>query len=175
MAPLDFDSVKKKATLPTRTVSLCLAGELVEEHARLEQALAELPPPTSLGDGGGKRDLAQQILDVEEQMREATVEFHLKALGAKVWTLFWGSMPTRGEKESDDAWSERIFPFWADMVSRCCVEPRMTAAQVTELSDMLHSGAWNRLLGGCLALNQGGIDLPNSAAASELISTSEQT
>jgi hypothetical protein len=172
---VDFDAVKKKATLPTRTVSLCLAGELVEEHARLEQELAELPPPTSLGDGGAKREVAQKILDVETEMRESTVEFHLKALGAKVWTLFWGSMPSRTEKESDDAWSERIFPFYADMVSRCCAEPRMTLAQVTELADLLHSGAWNSLVNNCLGLNMGGVDLPNSAAASELIGTSEQT
>jgi hypothetical protein len=172
---LDFDAIKKRASLPTRTVSLCLAGELVEEHAQLELQLAELGPATSLAGGTDKRDLAEQILAVEEQMRESTVDFRLRALGAKVWTLFWGSMPTRGEKESDDSWGERIFPFYADMVSRCCVEPRMTIDQVTELADLLHSRAWNNLIGGCLGLNMGEIDLPNSAAASALIATSALT
>ncbi len=108
-------------------------------------------------------------------MRDKTVEFHLKALGAKVWSLFWGSMPTRGEKESDESWGERIFPFYADMVSRCCVEPRLTLEQATELGDLIHTRAWGNLVGGCLGLNMGEIDLPNSAAASELIGTSEQT
>ena len=48
-------------------------------------------------------------------------------------------------------------------------------AQVTELADLLHHKAWSKLVTACLALNHGEVDIPNSAAASELIGTSEQT
>lgn len=173
-APRNFDDIKKLATLPTRTVPLCLAGELVEEIAQLELQLAEAPPPTSLGDPG-KRVIAEQIVETQERMRESTVDFRLRAMGGRAWSKFWASMPTREEKESDDDWGERIFPFYADLVSRSCVDPVMSVEQVGELADVLHAQAWNRLVSSSLNLNMGEVDVPNSDAASELTGTSEQT
>lgn len=171
----DFEAVKSRATLPTRTVSLCLAGELVEKITQLERRLAEAKPPTNLGEASPKRIIAEQIGAVQEQMRESTVDFHLRALGARKWAKFWASMPTRAENEAADVWDERIFPFYAEMVSLSCVDPVMSVEQVEELVEVLHSSAWNRLANGCLSLNMGEVDIPNSAAVSELIGTSEQT
>jgi hypothetical protein len=170
----DFDEVKKRASLPTRTVSLCLAGELVEEIARLEQQLADAQPATSLGDVSPKRAIAEQIAAVQDEMRESTVDFHLRAMGARAWARFWASMPTRAEKESDEAWEERAYPFYADLVSRSCTDPVMSVAQIDELVELIHGAAWNRLANQCITLNMGGIDIPNSAAVSELIGISEQ-
>ena len=170
----NFDDVKKLASLPTRTVPLCLAGELVEEHAQLERQLAETKPAVSLGDGT-RRAIAEQILAVEQRMREATVDFRLRAMPSRAWSKFWASMPTHAEKESDDEWGERIFPFYAEMVARSCEDPEMTAEQAAELADILHGRAWNQLVSNCIGLNMGEVDIPNSVAASELIGSSEQT
>jgi hypothetical protein len=170
----DFDSVKKRATLPTRTVPLCLAGEMVEQIAQLEQQFADAAPPTNIGEASPKRIIAEQIAELQDEMREATVEFQLRAMGARTWAKFWASMPTRAEKESDEAWEERVYPFYADLVSRSCVDPVMSVEQVDELVELIHGGAWSRLANQCITLNMGGIDIPNSAAASELIGTSEQ-
>ena len=172
--PRNFDDVKKLASLPTRTVPLCLAGELVEEIAQLELQLAEAPPPTSLGDGT-RRQLAEQIVELQERMRESTVDFHLLAMPARKWAEFWATLPVRGEKESDDEWGGRIAEFYAGMVSRSCTDPVMSPEQVGELADVLHFNAWNRLVSNCLSLNRGEVDVPNSEAASELTRNSEQT
>jgi len=172
--PRNFDDVKKLATLPTRTVPLCLAGELVEEIGQLELQLAEAKPAANLGDDT-RRVIAEQIMETQERMRESTVDFRLRAMGGRVWTKFWAAMPTREDKESDDSWAERIFPFYAQLVSRSCVDPVMDVEQVGELADLLHANAWNRLVSNCLNLNMGEVDVPNSVAASELIGNSEQT
>ena len=105
----DFDAVKKLATLPTRTVSLCLAGELVDEIAQLEVQLAEVKPATNLGDVSPKRAILEAMEDIRARMREATVEFRLQALRARPWALFYAAMPTRKENEADEDWEPRNF------------------------------------------------------------------
>jgi len=171
----DFDAVKKLATLPTRTVSLCLAGELVEEAARLERQLAEVRPATNLGDASPRRAILEQVEDVRTRMRESTVDFHLQAMRARPWALFYAGAPTRKEDESDEDWEPRNFAWQADLVSRTCVDPVMTVEQVGELVDLLHSLSWAQLVNGAAVVNMGGIDVPNFEAASELTGTSEQT
>lgn len=171
----DFDEVLKLATLPTRTVSLCLAAELVDEIAQLEAQFEQAKPPTNLGDVSPKRAIAEQIAELQERMRESTVDFRLKAMSARVWTNFWASLPVRAENEPVAAWEERAFPFYAEMVARSCVDPVMNVEQVGELAELLHHRAWSALASACMALNMGEVDIPNSAAASELTGNSEQT
>jgi hypothetical protein len=172
----DFADVRKKASLPTRTVSLCLAGELLDQLEQLEQEFADAPAkPANLGEVSPRRVIAEKIAALQDEMRESTVDFHLRALPARVWALFWGQLPTRKDDETDEAWDGRIFPFYADLVSRTCVDPVMTVDEVGELCDVLHGMAWVRLLNECQKLNAGEVDIPNSAAASELTEISEQT
>lgn len=170
-----FDDIKKLASRPTTTVPLCLAGELVEEHAQLERQLAEAPEPTSLGDRSPKRVIAEQILAVQEQMREATVDFHLRAWPSRDWAVFFADRPERKENESATDWEPRWFAWQAEMVSRTCVDPQMDAEQVGELVDLLHFRAWTELATKAYVLNMGEVDVPNSEAASELTRDSEQT
>ena len=170
----DFADLKKLASLPTRVVPLCLAGELVEEHAALERQFADAPPATSL-EKSPKRVIAEQIVAVEDRMREATVDFRLRAMSARKWATFWARWPVRTKDETDEAWDGRIFPYWTEMISRSAENPRMSVEQVDELAGLVHSRAWSELVGACLGLNQGSVDVPNFEAASDLIGTSEQT
>ena len=169
-----FDDVKKKASLATRMLPLCLAGELVEEHAQLERQLAELKPATSL-EGSGRQGILEALDAVRERMVEAQVEFHLKALPARPWALFYSGQPTRKDNESDEEWEPRQFVWQADMVSRTCVDPAMTAEQVGELVDLLHARSWSELFAAAFMVNMGGIDIPNSVAVSDLTPGTEQT
>lgn len=177
----DFDAVKKLATLPVRTVSLCLAGDLVDEYARLERQLAELKPATNLGDGADKRVILEQMVDIRGRMQESTVDFRLQAIPARPFALFNATRPTRkadkdGEfTEPAEEWEPRIFAWQADLVSRTCADPVMNVEQVGELVDMLHAGSWSQLYSAAYVLNLGEVDIPNSEAASELIRSSEQT
>jgi hypothetical protein len=171
----NFDDVRKLATRPTRIVALCLAGELVEQLDRLERQLADAKPPVSLGDASPKRVIAEQILALQEEMREATVEFHLRALPSRQWGHLLVERPERKENEPAKEWEPRLFAWQAEVTARTCVDPEMTAEQVGELVDELHFRAWAVLSTACYTLNMGDVDIPNSEAASELIGTSEQT
>jgi hypothetical protein len=171
----DFDELRKLASLPTLTVSLCLAGELSGEIAELERQLADAAAPTSIGEASPKRLIAARIAELTERMKESMVDFRLRALPSREWTMLWTSMPRREEQDSATQWSERIFPFYAELISRSCVDPAMTVEQAGELADILHGNSWQTLAGACLTLNMGEVDVPNSVAASELIGTSEQT
>lgn len=169
----NFDDVKKRASLPTRTVPLCLAGELVEKIAGLERQLAEIKPATSL-EGSPRQGILEEIAATQDEMRESTVDFKLRAMGARAWATFWARWPTREKDDTDEVWEERVFPFYVDLISRSCVDPEMTPAQAEELADLLHGKAFNDLVGNCLGLNMGTLDIPNFDAVSELSQDSGQ-
>ena len=171
---MNFDDLRKLATLPTATLSLCVAGELSEQLASLQQRLADTPVPTNLGDGT-RATLKEQIGEVRAQMREASVDFHLRALPARAWTKLWGRYPTRSEGEDGEAFADRMFAFHAEIVAASAVDPAMSVEQVGELVDVLHGSAWIRLANACISLNAGEVDIPNSEAASDLIPSSDQT
>jgi hypothetical protein len=171
----NFDDVKKLASRPSRVVPLCLAGELVEQIDELERELVKAPEATSLAEGSPKRVIAEAIVGLQEQMREATVEFHLRALPAREWSVFFADRPERKENESAEDWEPRIFAWQAEMVSRSSADPVMSVEQVGELVDLLHHRAWATLSTHAYLLNMGEVDVPNSEAASELTRDSEQT
>jgi hypothetical protein len=172
---VNFDDLKKRATLPTRVVSLCLAGELVERIAGLERQLAEIKPATSL-EGTPRQAILEEIVATQDEMRESTVEFKLRALGARAWARFWATWPVREEGETDQAWDERIFPTYLETIARSCVDPGRSPEQGEELAtDLLHYRAFDQLVRECVALNRADVDIPNFDAASDMTGTSEQT
>jgi hypothetical protein len=173
----NFDDVLKKASPPTRALPLCLAGEVLEEIDELEQRLERTPAPTSLGDST-RREIAEAILAAQERMHESTVVFHLRAMpvrGEGGWTAFMIRQPERAQNESRETYQARLFPWYAELVSRTVVDPAMSVQQVEELADHLHGGAWNQLAAACMELNGGKLDVPNSEAASAMTRDSEPT
>jgi len=171
----DFDEIKKRASLPTKILPLCLAGEVMEEIDDLERQLAEAKPSENLEERSPKLVIAEQIAEAQERMREATVDFHLRAMGARTWSAFYAGQPERRDGESGTEWDERIYPWYAELVSRSCTDPVMSVEQVAELVDLINGRSWAELTNTCFLLNAGKVDIPNSDAASALIRSSEQT
>ena len=170
----DFDQIRKLASLRTKTVSLCLSGEIVEEIDDLEARLESAPAAASMGDAT-RRELAEQIIDAQQRMQESVVAFHLRALPAREWTKLNATQPTLAEGEAVAAWRERMWPWYFELISRSVTAPAMTVEQVGELADLLHYASFNELADACLILNGGRLDVPNSEAASALTRDSEQT
>jgi hypothetical protein len=171
---VNFDDVRKKTSLPTATVSLCLAGELVEHLEDLERQYAEAGAPENLGDDT-KRRLREQIEAKRAEMLDATVDFRLRSMPARQWGLFWANYPVRADGEEEPAYQERLFPFYAEMVSRTVVEPAMSVEEVGEFYDSVGMTTWNALANECMRLNNRKVDIPNSVAVSDLTGPSEQT
>lgn len=164
----DFDDVLKLASLPSRTVWLCLDGATLEEIENLQRELEQTPKATSVADGR-RRELTEALAAAQQRMGESTVAFRLRAMpvrGEGGWPAFMLTRPLRGEKEPDEAYEVRAFPWYAELVSRTCIDPVMSLDQVTELVDLLSGAGWNELAGTAMNLNARKVDVPNFDAAS---------
>jgi hypothetical protein len=160
-----FDDILAAATLPERPVPMCLAGNLVGEAERLQAELAAVGPAASLGDRT-RADLQDRLAQVQTKMRAATRVFTVRAMQARPWTTYWANWPTQRDGEADAAWQDRLWPTCVDLVSKICVDPAMTTAQVEQLAERLHSRAWNQLVNACIAINVQDVDVPNFVAGS---------
>lgn len=158
-----FEDIIKLASLPEDTVSLCLDGAVLDEISVLQRDLDAVGPPTSLGDQTGAR-LREQLVAAAERMRDSQVDFKLRALPGPEWDRFYPTMPDRAEKEADEEWMPRLFPWVCEMVARTCYDPKGDAAQVAELAQSLHSTAWNKLSNSCWRLNRREVEVPNFVA-----------
>ena len=162
---MDFDDVRKLATVATRTVPLCLAGEVLDEVDALQAQLAATPKQRNLGDAT-RRELTELLAGAQERMREATVAFRLRAMHPKAWTALLARQPTREDKEDLEVYQGRIYPWHAEVVAGTVVEPAMNVGQVDELVGLINGGTWMTLAGACMQLNGGKVDIPNFDAAS---------
>jgi hypothetical protein len=163
------------ASLPEETLPLCLAGNLVGELADLQRQRAEAGPATSIGERSPGAVLDDQIGELAERMKAATVVFKLRAMDGKKWDAHYAVMPTRAKDETDEDWLPRRFVWVAQMVALTCVDPVMTGEQVGELVDRLHGLAWDRLSNKCWVLNQGEVEAPNFASVSPQTPISGET
>lgn len=177
-----FADIKSKAKLPERLVPLYL-GALQAEFEDLERRLEEeraKPKPASgtlVGDrsSGEEVRLAEQIEELRQQMQADVTVFRLRALPKKRWSDLMAKHPPRPEdREEGNAYNMETAPISA--VAACCVDPQMTIPEVEELVDeVLSQGQWDTLWSAAFYLNRRNFDVPSSAAASAILSSSKRS
>lgn len=88
---------------PTKGVELCLDLEKRAEWEALEVRREELrkSPGDSRLTGGPLTEVAREITQLEQEMRDATVIFTLRALPRKEWSDAKTAHPPRKDDESD--------------------------------------------------------------------------
>lgn len=88
---------------PTKGVELCLDLEKRAEWEALEVRREELrkSPGDSRLTGGPLTEVAREITQLEQEMRDATVVFTLRALPRKEWSDAKTAHPPRKDDESD--------------------------------------------------------------------------
>lgn|SRR5690606_21623590 len=88
---------------PTKGVELCLDLEKRAEWEALEVRREELrkSPGDNRLTGGPLTEVAREITELEQQMRDATVIFTLRALPRKEWSDAKTAHPPRKDDESD--------------------------------------------------------------------------
>lgn len=171
---LSAEDIIRGGKLPTRTVPVCMHADLTAEHEDLERQLEQerTRPRDSLAAGGNAARLAEQIAELEEQMRDHTVTFTLQALPRPRWKQLCGEhQPRKADDGSVDERDKYIGvnteTFFPAMIRACTIEPelpddvwellfeeKLTDRQFDELSD----AAWS--------LNRRDVDVPFSRAAS---------
>lgn len=167
--------VLKKASRATKSVSICLAGDLVAEYEELTAELERITmaaPTTDRLSGGVKSDpqavkVAKRIQELEAEMAESTVAFRFRALPAKQWSDLIAKHP--------DPKKERLVnqeTFVPAAIAACCVDPEGMddPEQAAELFDTLSAGQQDELFEGAWEVNQTGPFVAKSSSlASEVL------
>lgn len=122
----EWKKLVEKSRPRTRTVRLCLDGELQEALAE-----AKAVPSNSLGGNQAARELEQQI-------EEASIDFKLRGLSRATLRKLEADHPTDDE---ESAWDADTFP--EALVRACLVEPEV--APEDELFEVLTAGEADRL------------------------------
>lgn len=172
-------------TRPTQTVELCTNLGLVAEHERLSAALdaAKKDPGQADRLNSSAPGIANQIRDLETQMREHTVVFTLAALPRKEWTEFEAAHPKRPGNDLDETFNVNMDTFVdavmaasiTSVVSKGTGEPvDFTGADWAEESEGLTDGQWSDFALKVITLNRGVKTVPFSRAASAQTRRSEQ-
>lgn len=156
----------------TSSAWVCLDGGLLGEHERLEHLLAEALKADAVENRLPKApEIARQIGELEERIKQAEVEFSFVSIGQKAWTDLLVKHPPAEEDAARGADFGEGFPQAA--VAASCTSPKMTEAQAHELFESFTVGQWEQLWAGCLRANVAGADVPFSLAASAVLRVSE--
>lgn len=135
----DIAEILKRAKPPERFEDICLDSSLAPRHADLQRQLED---PATVAEGAEKRrELADEIHEVEGKMRAETVRFHLRGMTAFQRDEWLEANPPREGKQ------EGFNPVTGEpaLVAACCLDPQMTAEQATELRSSIGAGDWERL------------------------------
>lgn len=171
-------------TRPEKIVALCLRGDLRAEWDRLRAQLDTAPAddePSTMAARASKRRIADQLKQVEDEMRAATVEFRLRALprkrlpgmrpGQVVWHELVERHPPRTGADGkpdrrDTAIGVNTDSFFDELVRVSIVEPEVDERRWQALLERLTDAQWDELARAAWSLNRSGVDVPFSRAAS---------
>lgn len=170
----NFKSMLAEAKLPEATVPICLRGDLAADHEALERELerAEKTGAGSLA-GSGAGELADRILALEDEMREHTYEFRLRALPRVKWRELCHAHPPRRGDDNEIMEPDRYVginaeTFYAAMIRACLVDPELTDEEFEQALEALTDRQFDDLSDAAWALNRKEVDIPFSRAASKM-------
>jgi hypothetical protein len=163
---------------PEKTVPICLAGDLQAEFEDLERDLAiarDQPADGTLAGGANPMatQIAQQIMELRERMREHTRVFRFQGRPRKEYSDIVASCPPSDEDRENGAevdWET----FSVALVSACAVEPKMSVVEAEQLADVLTQAQWDSLVSAAFSVNKRDVDVPFSFAASAILQSSRK-
>lgn len=175
MSKPDITALLAEATLPQHSLSICLRGDLVAKHDAAERELeaAQLARQDSLDAGERIGDLADEIRDLEQRMRDSSIEFIVSALPKPKFRALVAEHQPRRDPETGDvldadaSWGFNIESFYPALIRACVIEPVLSDEQWTGLLDEKLTDAQFSELGlAAFQVNAGTVSVPFSRAAS---------
>ncbi|MER7517775.1 hypothetical protein [Streptomyces sp. NPDC126499] len=164
----DIKDILAKARPREHSIRICVAGDLAAEYDRLQAELSAVSTwqPQSMAEENPSAAIAERMAELQEQMKDAEVEFTFRALGAKAWSDLVAEHPG---KTPDEAWdAETLAPA---LVSACAVDPAMTPAEVDELFEALNVGQRQQLIDAAWQVNGEATAVPFSLHASAILAS----
>ncbi len=167
---------------PTRTrATICMDSDLVLAIARLEQDMAAAAGDTSAA--SPERTIAQQVVDLREQVKAAEVEFVFRSLGRHAYREMLRAHPAteaqQTEVSRDNPDARLIFnpdTFMPALLAASCESPTGTdLAWWTRKCAEWGEGQIARLWEACSAAQAGVTAVPKAERAYALTRTPEQS
>lgn len=175
----DFKKMLADARLPERSMPVCLRGDLVAEFEELDRQLTEAQRNTSTSiEDSGAAGIAERIEALRVEMREHTYTFRLRALPKKRYRELKAEHPPRKDDDGAVRDEDRLMDANMDalqepLLRACLVDPVLDDAEWADLVDKLTDRQYSDLVGTAIYVNKGGVDVPFSHAASNLLRSSE--
>ena len=170
----NFKAMLAEAKLPEATVEICLRGDLAADHEAAERELerAEKAGADSLA-GSGAGELADRILALEDEMREHTYEFRLRALPRPQWRALVAQHPPRRGDDNEIVEPDRYMgvnaeTFYDAIIRACLVDPELTDDEWAPLEAALTDHQYSALADAAWGINRREVDIPFSHAASRM-------
>lgn len=172
------DALIAAASLPERTVSHCVRGDLVAEFERLERELtAEKSKDNNdrLTAGAKAREIAQRMEKLRADMQESVIEFTLRALPRRDFQKFLVEHAPREGNSQDRMLGYNSETLTEDLVRASIVSPELTDEQWGTVSDRMTAAQWQEFVTVANALNMEGVSVPFSLSASRTLRTSDES
>jgi hypothetical protein len=176
--PAGIADIISQVKRPEKTVPICLAGDLQAEFEDLERDLQiarDQPADGTLAGGANPlaTQIAQQIMQLREQMREHTQVFRFRGLPRKEYSDLVASCPPDDEAKADGAdvnWE--VYP--VRLMAACAIDPVMTEDEAGQLADVVTSAQWESLYTAAFNVNKRDVDVPFSYGASAVLANSRK-
>lgn len=165
--------LRKKIKRPVRSVKVLVDGDLWAEHDELAAKLEQLQATRGtrkMGDSAGVQEVAEQLLAIEQRMRDAEVTVQFRGIPAFQFKEIKKRFPPKEEGKTFD-WD--VDAGSAALIAACAVEPT-TEEEVRELLDEGPPDLEGKLFLAAWAATGGSSTVPTSAHASDLIRRSGQ-
>jgi hypothetical protein len=160
---LTVEEILAKARPSERTVSVCVRGDLNARFEDLERQLKDARESergeVALGESGRARAIAEEMETVRAEMRDAQVTFRLRAMPPKQWVELRAA-------HMDDGGRLNVQTLGPPLVAASLYSPKVTAAQLDSLLEVLTGGQYDELVSAAIVVNQGTVDVPFSQLAS---------
>lgn len=175
--PQDFKAKLAKASLPERSVDLCLNGALRADYDQLQTELVQMTADGSgrLGGNPQARAVAEQMQALRDEMADSEVTVTLRALPNARWMQLVTDHAPRKDNTGDATVGYNQATFYPALIRESFVDPVLDDDEFTQLLDALNSHQFDELANAAWALNRGDVRVPFSALASETLRNSGET
>jgi hypothetical protein len=135
-----LNDLRAKFIAREKSVTLVSDGALLAEHEALaaQLAAAMAQTRTSLADGGGVHELAEQVTALEARIAASTVTIRLRGLGRNAFRRLLAEHESDGEPFDKDT-----FP--VALIAACSLDPVLTGTEAADLGDVLTDGQWDEV------------------------------
>jgi hypothetical protein len=164
--PSGLDAMLVAASLPEKTVELCLRGDLVARIEDLERDLrTALTNQHTMADRAKSRKVAEQIEAVRTEMHDSAVVFRFRGLNRRAWVDLLAEHEPRKDNAEDAEWGYNTDTFFPALLRACLIDPEVDEEQWERLESVMTAKQFDELVDVALTVSRRSVDIPFSFAS----------